>query len=81
MKTKILLFAQLKELAKAGHIYLELNEPCTVQQLLNQLGGQHPQLKPELAFVKVAINGVYASAGQSIQPSTEVALLPPISGG
>lgn len=77
----ILLFAMLRE--KAGNsieVELSTNE-ITAQDLISACAQQYPMLAPWMPHVKLAVNQSYATADQRIQPSDEIALIPPVAGG
>ena len=81
MKLEIRLFATLKDRAGQGRIQVSLDEPATVQTLLNALTADYPPLAPILPTVLVAVNKNFASQTTPITPGDEVALFPPVSGG
>ena len=82
---KLLYFAWLK--AKTGVSEEEValpGEVATVGQLLDWLKGRGPgyaEALADLSVVRVAVNQVYAEAGDPVKPGDEVALFPPVTGG
>lgn len=56
---------------------------ATVADLLRLLGADHPALAPYVAFGvgRLAVNRAFASSGQTIRSSDEVALIAMVSGG
>ena len=81
MKLQIRLFATLKDRAGQDHIDVNLDEPATVQTLLDVLTAVHPDLAPILPTTLIAVNKNFASLTTPIAPGDEVALFPPVSGG
>ncbi|MCB9419281.1 MAG: molybdenum cofactor biosynthesis protein MoaE [Ardenticatenaceae bacterium] len=81
MKLQIRLFATLKDRAGRDRIEISLDEPATVQTLLDVLTAVHPNLAPILPSALVAVNKNFAAATTPIWPGDEVALFPPVSGG
>lgn len=90
----VLLFASLRDVARADHIVVQVgghppsstgqnpqNTQITVAALLERCAIQYPQLAPWLPHVRVAVNCEYTDAQGLITPGDEVALLPPVSGG
>ena len=53
---------------------VEMMENCTVEDVLNHLG-----VDPGL--VKAAVNGMIVDASTLLPSPSEIALLPPVSGG
>ena len=92
----VLLFASLKD-ALGGDLISVLVTPAApvessdqsqhpaqsvfVSDLLRCCAEQHPPIERWLPYVKVAVNCEYASAGDAVLATDEIALLPPVSGG
>lgn len=77
---QIKLFGIAKDIAKTASFELNDTNVDTVGQLKEQL----IRLYPELASLKtmaVAVNHEYADDEQAINPNSEIALIPPVSGG
>jgi molybdopterin converting factor small subunit len=74
------LFASYAELLGAPTIELSLAPNSTVRELLH-----HIRLLPGASMLpaapRVAVNRSFASVDQRIQPSDEIALIPPVAGG
>jgi molybdopterin converting factor subunit 1 len=81
MMVTVRMFARAKDLAGADAITLELSEPATVDDLRRRLAAAYPRLQSLLAHSVFAVNDEYADAHADITPETEIALLPPVSGG
>lgn len=77
----VLLFAGLREIARAETLPVELDHDATVGDLLAALGRQHPALAPRLGPCRVAVDHVFVDAGTVLGGATEVAVIPPVSGG
>lgn len=79
---RVVLTPNLSQLA-GGETEVELTA-STIRQLLRELGGRYPELKPHLdEGVAVAIDGqIYQDAWlEPVPPESEVHLLPQIAGG
>ena len=80
---RVLLFGQIRECAEHLH-GAELDTGATsVAELTAWLGQRHPELAAALARpgVRFAVDQCFATAGTRIFPSSEVALMSPLSGG
>ncbi len=74
------LFAGLRERAGSRHVEVEVEEPATVEKLLEAMATTPVgPLAPRSCIV--AVNREYAAPSQSIGPDDELALIPPVSGG
>lgn len=81
MKINVLLFAYLKEVAGKPVIAIELPEPATAATLLDCIKTLYPDVANQVNYFKVSIDGEYVSGDAEIQQSSEVAIIPPVSGG
>lgn len=81
MELEIRLFATLKDRAGRDRIRVSLDEPATVQTLLDGLTAVYPTLAPILPTALVAVNKNFASKTTPITPGDEVAIFPAVSGG
>ena len=53
----------------------------TVRQLLEQLAARHPELRPLLPHLRVAVNQEFQPLDAPVPDRAEVALVPPVAGG
>jgi len=70
----VLLFGPLRDKYGSSRMTVEMPENSTVEALLQQLG-----INPDL--VKVAVNGEIVQISEQLHTQSEIALLPPVSGG
>jgi molybdopterin converting factor small subunit len=77
----VLLFARLKELAEASAVDVDLAEGATIADLRRRLGDVRPKLGTLLPHCLFAVNDKYV--GESFVPpaNSEIACIPPVSGG
>jgi len=75
------LFATLKERVGAPCLNISLPETATVADLLVALIAAHPALENSLDTLIVAVNQEFADLTQSLSPTDDVVLFPPVSGG
>ena len=81
MRVNVLYFGVLKEIFGRQREEMDLEEPATVEEVLEECrvrGVASPELMASLA---VAVNQEYARAETPLREGDEVALLPPVSGG
>jgi MoaE-MoaD fusion protein len=81
MNVNVKLFAVARQRIGANTIEVELAAPATVHQLRGALVEQYPSLGDVVPHVRVAVNSEYAPDSTTISPQSEIALIPPVSGG
>jgi len=80
VRISVRLFAGLRERAGSRHVEVEVEEPATVEKLLEAMASTPVgPLAPRSCIV--AVNREYAAPSQAIGPDDELALIPPVSGG
>ena len=81
LKLTIRLFASLKERVGASQISIEINQPATVSDLVEEVTRLYPGIQPYLPTTLISVNREFASRSQLISQDDEIALFPPVSGG
>ena len=81
MIVKLLLFAAAKEIAGTEQIEIELEKDCTVEQLKIALIAKHPELAELTKRSAFAVEQIFSSDQTQINADSEVAMIPPVSGG
>lgn len=81
MNLEVKLFATLRDLAGRNSVQIVLEEPASVQDLLDKLSAADARLADALPTALVAVNKQFAFPDTSIQAGDEIALFPPVSGG
>lgn len=82
MEIDVQLYGRLREIAGARTIRVALaRPPSDAADLKELIGAQRPDLAPLLAAVAVCVGDALVGPGEPLPPLTEVALLPPVSGG
>jgi len=81
MIVSIKLFALARQLAQREEIEIELPEDATIAQLRQALVKKLPGLSDLANRLAFAINSQYATNETIIHPNTEIACIPPVSGG
>ena len=78
---KILLFAAARDLCETSEAQIELPQSATVADLKVELIKSFPQLQPILSRSAISVNHQYADDQVELNESSEVAIIPPVSGG
>jgi molybdopterin converting factor subunit 1 len=81
MTITVMLFASARELAGSASVELELPDRATVADAKHNLGKLFPQIAGLLSRSAIARNQDYATDADTISPSDELAVIPPVSGG
>ncbi len=81
MKVHVRLFALARQRAGRPEVVVELPEPATVADLKRSLAEAIPELAPLASSLMIAVDSEYAGDDQLVGPESEVAVIPPVSGG
>ena len=81
MNLEVKLFAVAKQLAGRPLVTVELPEPATVADLRRELARQVPELAAIVGQTLFAVGEEYAVDATPLLPGSEVACIPPVSGG
>ena len=81
MRTRVLLFASLREAAGARELVVDLPEPATAAALRSRLAADHPRIASLLQSAAIAVNEEYVPGDHPLADGDVVALIPPVSGG
>lgn len=81
MRVAVKLFAVARQRIGHGMIEVELPANATVRHLRASLAEQFPPLADILPHTRIAVSNEYATDTTSIDSTTEIALIPPVSGG
>lgn len=81
MKVTVQLFAAARQLAGTDTLELELPAGATVAELRGKVCEEVPALRSLLSGAMFAINAEYASDETPIDENSEIACIPPVSGG
>ncbi len=81
MIVTVKLFALARELVGRDELELELPDGATVADLRRELTTNQPRLGTLLAHAHFAVDSQYATDGTPIDSRSELALIPPVSGG
>ncbi|MDA1049256.1 MAG: MoaD/ThiS family protein [Planctomycetota bacterium] len=81
MIVEVKLFAVAKQLAGSETISVELPGGATVLGLRDALGKQHTELHEITQRAMIAIDAQYVNNDTIVPETSEIALIPPVSGG
>jgi molybdopterin converting factor subunit 1 len=81
MHVRVVLFAQLRDLAGAASMTCDVADAATARDVWRALVAGHPALAPFESSVSCAVNAEYARLHTTVRAGDEVAFLPPVSGG
>jgi molybdopterin converting factor small subunit len=81
MKVRVKLFAAAKELAGCDQLTIELEPNATIEDLRAALIKTHPSLSRIAPHSLWAVGTEYAANDTRIIENSEIALIPPVSGG
>jgi molybdopterin synthase catalytic subunit len=81
MRVTILYFAAARERAGAASEMLELAEGATAGDALAAACARHPPLQAVAAKLRLAVDQEFAPADRKLRDGSEIALIPPVSGG
>jgi molybdopterin converting factor subunit 1 len=81
MELNVRLFALYRERAGGNFVSVTVPDEATVGDLIDEIRRQIPNLAPPEVKIVVAVNTDYADSDIILQPSDDVCLIPPVSGG
>ncbi len=81
MHVSVRLFALARERVGRAELRIELPEPATVADLRAALNSQWPEIGPVWSSALIAVDSEYADNDATITPKSQIAVIPPVSGG
>lgn len=81
MIKSVLLFAAAKERVGQDVVRIELPDDASVADLRKRLSKEYPEIENLVARSFVAIDQEFAAEDRAVAEATEIALIPPVSGG
>ena len=81
MRVQVKLFAAARQRIESDQIELELVQGATIAELRKQLCQEYPSLRPLVASAMFAVNQSYATDDTVLIATSEIACIPPVSGG
>ena len=81
MRLRLLAFASASDLLGSDELAVDVPEGLDVGALRAELARRYPALQPLWPRLAIGVDGVIAGAETPLREGSEVALLPPVSGG
>jgi molybdopterin converting factor small subunit len=81
MKVRIKLYAVAKELAGRTELVLDVGDSARIADIRRAVEQSHPELRSLLRHALWAVDAEYASDEQVVAAHSDIALIPPVSGG
>ncbi len=81
MRVRLRLFARARDLAGTDVLAVDLPDGATVGDLRRALAARHPALAGLLERSALAVDEEFATETTPLTAMSEVAVLPPVSGG
>ncbi len=81
MKVRVRVFALARQVTGCDAVEIELAEGAAVGDLRRELATQVPQLSGLVRQLMFAIDAQYVADETIVPPGSEVACIPPVSGG
>lgn len=81
MRVEVRLFARARDAAGAERVTVELPAQARVSSLRSALAASFPNLAPLAPSLLVAVGTDYADDDLLLDPRSEIACFPPVSGG
>jgi molybdopterin converting factor small subunit len=81
MNVRIKLFAAARELAQSDELPVDVASPATLRDIRLAALDACPALSAILPHCLWAVDARYASEDHTVTPDSEIALIPPVSGG
>ncbi len=77
----VLYFAQVRDRLGCEQERLELPATTTVAEILATLGARYPQCAAAFATCRIAVDCRFAAGAVALDDESEIAVIPPVSGG
>jgi molybdopterin converting factor small subunit len=81
MKVRVKLFAVAKELTGREELSIEVPAAAKVFDVRRAVESANPALRPVLAHALWAVDAAYANDEVAVNEHSDIALIPPVSGG
>ena len=81
MQLNVLLFAAARDSAGSDSVRVDVADDARAGDVLSAIGRELPQIAELLPSCRLAVDCCYVSPDQSVSKDSEIALIPPVSGG
>ena len=81
MQLEVLLFAAARDAAGADSICVEVSDDPCARDVIEAIGHRLPEISRLLPSCRLAVDCSYVTADTPVPAESEIALIPPVSGG
>jgi len=81
MKVRVQFYSQLRDLAGARELIVDLAEGATVTELLGKVYEKVPALRSRDKSILVGAAVEFVDRNYKVQPGDEISIMPPVQGG
>jgi len=81
MQIEVLLFAAARDAAGSESIRVDVDDDARAGDVIEAIGLQLPELAGLLPSCRLALDCCYVSGDAAVSADSEIALIPPVSGG
>jgi len=81
MRVRVKLFAAARDAAGESEVKLEVRDGATLADVERALLSDIPALAQLLPYARWAVDAEFATSGAVLTEQSEIALIPPVSGG
>ena len=81
MKVKVKYFAVCRQMFNRDEEEMELPEGAILQDILDQLKKEKPEIAEMFEVMQMSVNWQYADNETKLSDEDEIALIPPVTGG
>jgi molybdopterin converting factor small subunit len=81
MKLRVQFYSQLRDLAGAPELIVDLAEGATITDLLEKVYAKVPALRSQDKSILVGAGVEFVDRNYKLQPNDEISIMPPVQGG
>ena len=81
MKISVQFYAQLRDLAGASELQVDLPDKATVSDLLAKIYEQMPALRSRDKSILIGAGVDFVDRNYKLSPGDEISIMPPVQGG
>ncbi len=81
MKISVQFYAQLRDLAGASELQVDLPDKATVSDLLAKIYEQMPALRSRDRSILIGAGVDFVDRNYKLSPGDEISIMPPVQGG
>ena len=81
MQIEVLLFAAARDAAGSDSILIDVRDDPRASDVLEAIGYRLPEISRLIPACRLAVDCGYVGGDQAVSADSEIALIPPVSGG